>query len=139
MKRPALAGLTVAAALTLAACGDSYIDTAVTTLPPDAPATTVAAIDPNAPLPVLLDQIEGLMFDLDQRIIDKHEADSTLTRINDLWSAAEPGVRATDLDSIYNFEEVIGMARTAVTRRRPADASKAYKLMVGLVDNLTAQ
>lgn len=124
------------ATFTLAACGDTFIDETVATVDtsPDATTTTLPAIDPEAPLADLLDEIETLMFDLDQRIIDNERAVETLDRINALWVPAERQIRSNDPDDVFNFEQAIGLARTGVTRHRPADASKGYKILVDVID-----
>lgn len=137
MKLPSKGGRSIFAAvlaLTLTACGDTYIETSATTLPPDVTVTTLAAVDPDAPVGELLADIETLMFDLDERIIEGRDAAATMARIDELWAAAEPQVREEDLDSVYRFEQAIDLARTGVARKRPADASKAYKTMMRVVD-----
>ena len=122
-----------AAALLLAACGETYIETSATTAPPEVTTTTLAAVDPDAPVAELLAEIESLMLDLDQRVIDGDAPAATLERIEALWDVAEPQVREAALDSVYQFEQALGLARSGVTRNRPADASKGYKLMQQIV------
>jgi hypothetical protein len=137
MKLPTTGGrtiLTAALVLGLAACGDTYLETSATTLPPEVTVTTLAPVDPDAPLDELLTEIETLMFDLDERITDGHDPAGTMARIDELWVAAEPKVREAELDSVYQFEQAIDLARNGVTRKRPADASKAYKTMMKVVD-----
>ncbi len=124
--------------LTLGACGDTYIESSATTMPATASTTTLAPVDPNAPVAELLDEITTLMLDLDERIIAGDAPAPTLARIEALWDAAEPQIRATALDSVYQFEVALDLARTGVARTRPADASKGYKLMQQVVANYAA-
>ena len=119
--------------LLLGACGDTYIESSATTLAPDASTTTLAAVAPDTPVDELLDEITSLMFDLDERIIAGNEPAAALARIEELWDAAEPQIRAAALDSVYQFEVALDLARTGVQRIRPADASKGYKLMQQVV------
>jgi len=126
----------LAAVLTLGACGTTYVDTDVTVADtsPTATITTSAAVDPDAPLAELLSEIERLMFDLDERIVDERDHLATFARIDALWAAAERQIRAADPNDVFNFEQAIELARSGVERRRPADASKGYKILVDVVD-----
>ena len=139
---PSAAGATtlvvtaLVAVLTLGACGTTFVDETVETLDtsPEATTTTLAPVDEDAPLGELIEQIELLMFDLDQRIIDDDGAEAALARIDELWRSAEAQIRAADPDDLFNFEQAIGLARTGVERRRPADASKGYKIIIDVGD-----
>jgi hypothetical protein len=130
------AGLVLATVLTLGACGTTYVDTDITVpdTASDATTTTLPAVDPDAPIDELLDEIVVLMSDLDERIIDQRGQFETMERIEELWSAAERQIRDRDPNDLYNFEQAIGLARTGVERRRPADASKGYKILTDVVD-----
>lgn len=124
--------------LLLGACGDTYIESSATTLAPDVSTTTLAPVDRAAPVGELLAEIQTLMLDLDERIIAGNAPADTLARIELLWDAAEPQVRADALDTVYQFEVALDLARTGVQRHRPADASKGYKLMQQVVANYAA-
>lgn len=125
----------LAAVLTLGACGTTYVDTEVT-VPDTSPdvTSTLPPVDPDAPVAELLAEIELLMSDLDERIIDERAHVETFQRIDELWTVAERQIRAADPDDVFNFEQAIELARTGVERRRPADASKGYKILVGVSD-----
>jgi hypothetical protein len=126
----------LAAVLTLGACGTTYIDETVATVDtsPDATTTTLAPVRDDEPLADVLATIETLMLDLDQRIIDDDGSTAVLARIDELWRSAEPRIRANDPDDVFNFEQAIELARTGVERRRPADASKGYKIIADVID-----
>ena len=129
-------GVALAAVLTLGACGTTYVDSEVTVpdTSPDATTTTLPAVDPDAPIESLLAAIETLMFDLDQRIIDENRQVETMARIDELWSVAQRRIREIDPNDVFNFEQAIELARTGVERRRPADASKGYKIITDVID-----
>lgn len=131
MTRAAAGACALAAVLTLGACGTTFVDETVATpdTSPIATTTTIERIDPEAPIGDLLGEIEKLMFDLDQRIVDDNGQTAVFARIDELWSVAEPRIRSNDPDDVYNFEQAIALARTGVERRRPADASKGYKII----------
>lgn len=127
----------LAAVLTLGACGTTYVDTDIT-VPDTAEETTTTTLPPveaDTPLPDLLTDIELLMSDLDERIIDERGHVETFARIDELWTVAERQIRAADPNDVFNFEQAIELARSGVERRRPADASKGYKIFVDVVDD----
>lgn len=136
MKIHAAGLLALATVLVLAACGPTYVDTDVTVpaTGSDATTTTMPPIDPEAPIGELLAEIESLMSDLDERIIDERGQVPTMERIDDLWSVAERRIRAEDPNDVFNFEQAIELARSGVTRRRPADASKGFKIITDVID-----
>jgi hypothetical protein len=134
---PRAAGaVALAAVLTLGACGTTFVDETVATADtsPDAITTTLAPIADDAPVGELLDEIELVMSDLEQRIIDDEGAAEALARIDRLWRVAERRIRSDDPDRVFNFEQAIELARTGVERRRPVDASKGYKIMADVSD-----
>lgn len=137
MNAPLRGATILIAAVALGGCGDTYVETSVTTAPPAAPTTTMPPVAADTPVDALLTEIETLLFDLDERIIDGRQPDATLDRIEQLWAAAEPQLRATQLDTLYQFEVALDLARSGVTRKRPADASKGYKIMQQVVDAYT--
>lgn len=127
--------IALAAVFTLGACGTTFVDETVATpdTSPTATSTTLV-VDPEAPLDDVLGEIEDLMFDLDQRIVDDDGQFETRDRIDELWAVAERRIRDDDPDDVYNFEQAIMLARTGVDRRRPADASKGYKIIRDVID-----
>ncbi|HUF96534.1 MAG TPA: hypothetical protein VMM60_00295 [Ilumatobacter sp.] len=123
----------VLAYTSLAACGETYIETSVTTAAPSVIVTTTAPVDPDASVAELLTEMTDLMLGLDFEISDGRDAQGVMARIESLWDAAEPTVRATELDSAPDFDQALELARTGVDRHRPADASKAYKILADVV------
>lgn len=136
MNHRAAAAGTLAAVLVLGSCGTTYVDSDVSVpdTAADATTTTLPPIDPEAPIELLLIEIETLMFDLDERIIEQDRAFETLARIDEAWDIAEPRIRSENPDDVFNFEQAIELARSGVERRRPADASKGSKIIVDVID-----
>lgn len=133
--------IALVAVLTLGACGTTYVDTRITVpdTSPDATSTTLPAVAPDAPLADLLAEIELRMSDLDERIIDERGHVTTLQRIDELWTLAERQIRDADPNDVFNFEQAVELARSGVERRRPADASKGYKIFAGVADAYLAR
>lgn len=152
MNRRATAGVSAVVAvvaLTLSSCAETVDlrDTA-----PDSGADSgavsdadagqvVTTFDPDRPLPAdatLADLFPMLLTSwrgLDQRVIDG-DATDTLARLEATWAAAAPLVRADHPSSLFGLEQAIDLARSAVERRRPADASKGYRLAIELTDEI---
>ncbi len=124
-------GVILASVLVVTACGETFIDHSA--VRNEVPNTTFVPIDANAPISDLLAQIRYLMSDLDERIIDHDDDVVTMARIDELWSAAEPAIRAVNPDDVSNFAQAIDLARSGVERLRPADASKGYKVLVAVI------
>ena len=141
MTLPRAGVLALATVLTLGACGTTYVDSEVTVpdTSPDATTTTLVAVDPDAPLESLLTDLETVMTGLDEQVIEQSGDFAALDRINELWAAAEPQIRAIDPNDVFNFEQTIELARSGVERRRPADASKGVKLLADVIDNYLAR
>lgn len=136
MTRLGVGALALAAVLTSGACGTTYVDTSVSVVDtsPNTTTTTLPAVAADAPIDEVLAEIESRMSDLAERIIDERGHVETLVRIDELWAVAEPRIRAAGPEDVFNFEQAIELARSGVERRRPADASKGYKLFVGVAD-----
>lgn len=133
----AVAPLVLVGTLVLAGCGDTYLDSSATTAPITV-ATTLAPVATDTPLPELFAELDGLMRGLDEQIIENETDDATLARIEEVWGVAEPQIRDRDPDDLFPFEQAITLARSGVERRRPADASKGYKLLVTAVGTYDA-
>ena len=124
----------VAAMLTLGACGTTYIDTSKTVPPTgDVATTTLAPIPADTPLPTVLGDIESLMRHLDEQIVDQEQVPETMARIDQLWDVAEQQIRDRDPDDLFPFQQAIDLARSGAERRRPADASKGYKVLIAAI------
>jgi hypothetical protein len=123
------APLLVVGALAISACSTTSVDSGATTAPLAA-TTTLAPIAPDAPIADLLAELDALMRRLDEEIVDDERDEATLARIEDVWEVAEQQIRDRDPDDLFPFEQAILLARTGVERRRPADASKGYRLLV---------
>ncbi len=136
MTRAVAGAIALAAVLTLGACGTTYIDSEITVPATgvDATTTTLPPVDPDTPIDELLAEMKTLMVGLDEKIIDGHDDVETLTRLLQVWRVAERQIRAENPDDVYNFQQAIDLARSGVEHRRPADASKGYKIITDVID-----
>lgn len=138
---------TIAALVLLVGCGETIdlretaeaadaIDTAELTAGGDGAGTAdPSVIDADASATELLPVLVASWQGLGQRVIDNDAPSEALQRIEELWRSAEPQVRAERPDLLFGFEQAVDLARSSVERRRPADASKGYKLAVDLTND----
>jgi hypothetical protein len=129
------AAIAVAAVLTMGACGTTYVDTSVTVaVTGDTTSTTLPPVAADTPLPSLLSDLEQLMRHFDEQIVDQDDVAETMARIEQVWDVAEGQIRDRDPDDLFPFEQAIDLARSGAERRRPADASKGYKVLIAAID-----
>ena len=115
------------------ACGSTYIDESLlessTTLAETVEVTEV----PDRTFSEHLDVIDQSLNDLSDAIVDNNgSADVILATILESWNSIEAQVKADFADSHFGFYEVMVLAELSVERRRPADASKAWKLFIDI-------
>lgn len=127
--------LLVTATLVLGACAETVVEDP--TARPDAgdasvPAPVITA--PTGSTDELLAALAASMSGLGNEIIAEGRGDrDTLAQIDVTWEAVRPDIEASHPELVANFDTTIEMAHTAVTRIRPADADKAYRLLLGLL------
>jgi hypothetical protein len=120
-----VAALAIAAALTgSVACSETTVDPGIT-VPPSAEATTTV-FAPAGTTGELLDQLVAESGQLSDLIVANEGQRDALARIETLWALMRPDIESERPDLLAGFESGIGLLRTGVERRRPADADKAY-------------
>jgi hypothetical protein len=119
-------------ALTVPACS-STVDQTIATPAGTVATTTLPPISPDAPLAELVAELADAMRHLDEQVVAGDREDVTLARIEELWSYAEPLARERSAEFVFGLEQSVDLARTSVQRRRPADASKGYKIVADLL------
>jgi hypothetical protein len=100
----------------------------------DAPAITEPLVGSAAEL---LPELAAEMSRLGSQIAENGDDDATLARIERLWAAVRSEVEAERPELVGGIDTTVAMSVTAVERRRPADADKAFRLLTDLVDNFT--
>jgi hypothetical protein len=124
----------LASALVVSGCATEVIESKVTTTVFDATPTTTESLA-GAELAELADVLQTEMTALAEAVFNNNSvaARAQLARINEAWSYAEPLIVASYgelADQItYDLRRVVELARSAVERNRPADASKAVTFL----------
>ena len=123
--------LAIATCPMLAACGSTYIDESLIESSTTLAETVEVTEEPDRSFSEHLDVIDQSLNDLSDAIVENDgSADVILATILESWSSIEAQVEADFADSHFGFYEVITLAEISVERRRPADASKAWKLFI---------
>jgi len=95
------------------------------------PTTTLAITGTTAEL---LAEMSAEMSRLSSEISASGDERATLDRIERVWVVARPDVESTRPELVVGIDTTVDMARTAVTRIRPADGDKALQILTDLVD-----
>lgn len=116
----------------LVGCAGTTIADGTTTVPAATTTPTVPAGGLDVILPLLLDTLAGLSQD----IVDQGGApeEARLAQARAIYEVAGPLIDESHPELTEGFERMMALAVTAVERRRPADADKAYAFMAPLVD-----
>jgi len=131
--------LVVALAVAGSACAETVVEVDDAVAPADSAAATV----PTTTLPIagsaadLLPELAAEMSQLSAQIAGEGDERAALLRIEQTWEVARPEVDALRPDLAGGIQTTVDMARTAVTRIRPADADKAFQILSDLVDRYT--
>lgn len=127
----------VAGVLVVSACGATVYDESAATSTVVATTTTL----PSGTAPELLPRLVSALSDLSILIGPvpddlRPEGDkrSRLAEIEALWAAVEREVTADDADTADTLTRMVGLARQAVEKNRPADADKAAKFSAQVVN-----
>jgi hypothetical protein len=112
----------------------------------DEPPEAGTFVDPSTPVttePIagsaaeLLPEMATEMSQLGSKIAEGGDSAATLAQIEAMWAAIRPEIESARPELVGGITTTVDMARTAVERRRPADADKAFRLLTDLVDNFT--
>ena len=95
----------------------------------------IAPIADDADLLTLFDEMLATWRGLDQRVIDANRAAEALSRLESIWAQAEPIMRRERPTALFGFQQAMDLARSAVDRRRPGDASKGLLILTNLTRN----
>ena len=119
-----------------AGCGTTYVDESlVTTTPATIVTTTIVAqpVSTRDDVVIVLGRIADAMDQLSDAIVDDAErATQLLAAIDADWQEVNAWVRSERPADLFGFEQVVSLAHSAVESRRPADASKGWKLLIDL-------
>lgn len=110
----------------LASCSTTILDTLDTTTTSSVVTTTTI---PDGTVGDLLSALEENARGLGELIASKKgaEARQRLANVEAVWVALEPKLLALENDSQVDVGRIVGLVRSAVEKKRPADADKAAR------------
>lgn len=115
------------------ACGPTYIENSLVDTSSSVAVPAVEVDNSTQTLAEHLEIIDQSLDELSDAIVDNDgSADAILTTLLRSWDAIEDEIKTNFPDSHFGFYEVITLAELSVERRRPADASKAWKLFIDI-------
>jgi hypothetical protein len=139
VRRRASAILVVALIVVGSACAETVVEVDDAATPADSSEGTT----PTTTLPIagsaadLLPELAAEMSQLSAQIAGEGDERAALLRIEQTWDVARQEVDELRPDLANGIQTTVDMARTAVTRIRPADADKAFQILSDLVDRYT--
>lgn len=130
---PSRAAVVLVAAATIATgCGATVINVETTTTVP------VSTVVPRGDARALFGNIRAAAGDIGELVIEGDSAAATrlleAARLN--WDELEPLVVESGVDLREQIETVLSLMTSAVERRRPADADKAYRFAGLIADTI---
>lgn len=137
MSAPRRALVCIAAFAVLGGCAPTTIVGDLTTSSSVASdATTTTLPEPTGSVPELLQQLADLTVGLGDAIVDGDNATGRerLARAEAIGAVLVEKIRLAGIDLVEDVQRIVGLIRTAVERRRPADADKAQRFAALIKD-----
>ncbi len=134
--RPRFAVRAVAVVLcagVLTSCSTTILDTINTTTTSSVVTTTTI---PTGDIPALLGQLLENTENLGSAIVAKDKAVTAekLRNVESVWIALRPQLLELPNDLATDIERIVNLVRSAVNKKRPADADKAQRFLSLIVD-----
>ena len=121
----------------LSACGATYIEDSLVETSTSMVDTADETADVAPTFAEHLDIIDQSLNDLSDAIVENDgSAGEILATILQSWETIEGDIKTDFPDSHFGFYEVITLTELSVERRRPADASKAWKLFIDIAESI---
>jgi hypothetical protein len=113
----------------LTSCSTTILDTINTT-------TTSSVVTTTGDIPALLGQLLASTEGLGSAIVAKDRVATTekLRNVESIWIALRPQLLELPNDLATDIERIVNLVRSAVNKKRPADADKAQRFLSLIVD-----
>lgn len=121
----------VVTAVALSSCSTVINDTATTEAPEDTTPVVVETTIPSGDIISLLDQLVTTANGLGEAIANRQN-NQALQRAADalsIWAVLQPQLLDTGIDVVEDIDRMVELMQTAVNRKRPADADKAFRFI----------
>ena len=130
----------VATVVVLSSCTTVINDTASTEPAQDTVATVVATTIPSGDITSLLGQLVTSANGLGEAIAnqDNDQARQQAASALAIWNALQPQLLDSGIDVVEDLDRMVELIQTAVERKRPADADKAFRFISLIAEEIPA-
>ncbi|MFZ9394348.1 MAG: hypothetical protein ACO28P_10395 [Ilumatobacteraceae bacterium] len=132
LRLPRLAAACVAAACVLPACSPTILATINTTTTSSVVTTPIPTGDRGELLSQMFQNAAGLGASIVAK--DKAATSERLANIESIWIALEPQLKELPNDLATDVGRIVDLLRSAVNKKRPADADKALRFLSLVID-----
>lgn len=133
---------TVCMSLTLVttSCATVINDSATTVAPADTVPVMVTTTIPSGDITSLLNQLVTTANGIGEAIANRqtNQARQQASDANAIWIALEPQLIDAGIDVVEDLDRMVELINTAVDRKRPADADKAYRFILLIAEEVPA-
>jgi hypothetical protein len=101
--------------------------------------TTTSPVAPTGSIISLLEQLLPVADGLGQAVVDGESkvSKAKVAQAEAILLAIEPLILESKIDVLESVQRVVGLMRTAVERKRPADADKALRFIPLIIEAVT--
>jgi hypothetical protein len=124
--------------MTMSSCTTVINETSDTDAVVDTSAPSAITTLPQGDIESLLSQLVNSANGLGEAIANKQtaRANQQAADAEAIWSVLQPQLLATGLDVVEDIDRMVELIQTAVDRRRPADADKAFRFISIIADEI---
>jgi hypothetical protein len=119
------------AAVALSSCSTVINDTTSTEAPEDTTPVVVETTIPSGDIVSLLNQLVTTANGLGEAIANRqnNQASQRAADALSIWSVLQPQLFDSGIDVVEDIDRMVELMQTAVDRKRPADADKAFRFI----------
>lgn len=130
--------VTVLFGVVASSCATVINNTATTEAPSDTVPVMVTTTIPSGDITTLMNQLVSTANGLGEAIANKqtNQARQQASDAQAIWSALQPQLIDSGIDVVEDIDRMVELMNTAVDRRRPADADKAFRFISIIAEEL---
>ncbi len=130
----------LATVVVLSSCSTVINDTASTESPEDTIAVITTTTIPSGDITSLLLQLVTTANGLGEAIANRQDdqARQQAADASAIWTALQPQLLDSGIDVVEDLDRMVELIQTAVERKRPADADKAFRFISLIADEIPA-
>ena len=131
---------TVLFGIVASSCSTVINDTATTEAPSDTVPVMVTTTIPSGDITTLMSQLVSTANGLGEAIANRqtNQARQQASDAQAIWSVLQPRLIDSGIDVVEDIDRMVELMNTAVDRKRPADADKAFRFISIIAEELPA-